>query len=405
MSTLESQTTSIARKVTTQAVMRTVLAEGAISRTDVARLTGLSKQTVSEIVRSLEDDGWLKPSGRTDGRLGRQAITYEINADAAHGLAIDVGGTKVAAAIGDLLGNIKAEVMLPTDPRGGTHLVDHLGRVVEQLAAEAGVALADLRVAVLGTPGVFDPETGHVRIAPNVPGLENIDLRQLMGDRLGCPVIVENDVNLAALGEQWRGQGAELNDFAFVALGTGIGMGIIANRRLVRGARGAAGEISYLPLGADPFDPRNFTVGTLEAAVGAAAITRRFAGYGGPSDRTVKDVFAALAEGDGLAAAAIEETARLVAVTIASVGAVLDPEVVILGGSIGARDELVAAIRRFLPRCTPTPPPIAISRFGNRAGLIGGISVAVAHMLDELFGIPLDQAAPSVGRLLAVSQG
>lgn len=384
-----SATIPIARKISTNAAIRAVLANGPISRADIAKLTGLSKQTVSEVVQDLIADGWLRGSGRTDGRRGRSAITYEVNAGAGLAAAIDLGGTKIAAAIGDLVGTIVAETEVATDPRGGIQLADQFEAVLRGLAAEAGVKTSDLRLVVLGTPGVFDPATGHIGVAPNVPGIDTIDLRTLLGNRLCLPVMVENDVNLAALGEQWRGHATNIANFAFIALGTGIGMGIVANGALVRGARGAAGEISYLPIGGDPFDPRGFALGTLEDAVGSAAIARRYAGFGGPEDRTVKDLFSAFATDDPSATAAVEETARLIALAITSIGAALDPEMVILGGSIGARPELVDAVRRFLPRCTPYPPRLEISRFGSRATLIGGLGVAVNHMQDELFGVDL----------------
>lgn len=384
-----SSSIPIARKISTNAAIRVVLANGPISRADIAKLTGLSKQTVSEVVQDLIGDGWLRRSGRTDGRRGRSAITYELNAGAGLAAAIDLGGTKIAAAIGDLAGTIIAETVVATDPRGSVHLVDQFDAVLRDLAAEAGVAVSEFRLIVLGTPGVFDTLTGYIGVAPNIPGIETIDLRDLLGRRLGVPVMVENDVNLAALGELWRGHAMNVANFAFVALGTGVGLGIIANGALVRGARGAAGEISFLPIGGDPFDPRSFTLGTLENSVGSMAIARRYAGFGGPEDRTVKELFSAFDAREPSAIAAVEETARLIALAIAAIGATLDPEMVILGGSIGARPELVDAVRHFLPRCTPYPPRLEISRFGSRATLIGGLGVAVNHMLDDLFGVSL----------------
>ena len=381
----------IARKISTNAAIRAVLANGPISRADIAKLTGLSKQTVSEVVQDLIADGWLRGSGRTDGRRGRSAITYELNAGAGLAAAIDLGGTKIAAAIGDLVGTIVAETVVATDPRGGTYLVDQFETILESLATEAGVKVSDLRLCVVGTPGVFDSTTGTIDVAPNIPEIGTIDIRLLLRQRLGIPVIIENDVNLAALGERWRGHGMNIANFAFIAFGTGVGMGIVANGALVRGTRGAAGEISYLPIGGEPFDPRNFTLGTLENSIGSVAIAQRFTGFGGP-EGTVKDLFSAFATGEPSAIAAVEETARTIALAIAAIGATLDPEVVIFGGSIGARSELVDAVRHILPRCTPYPPRLEISRFGSRATLVGGLSVAVNHMHDELFGIGLQSS-------------
>lgn len=189
--------TPIARKISTNAVIRTVFANGSISRADIAKLTGLSKQTISDVVRDLEDDGWLKPVGQTDGRPGRNAITYEINARAGLAVSIDLGSTKIAAAICDLLGNVVAETKVSTDPRGGMHLVNQFSDLIVELASAAGTSADKLRLIVLGSPGVLDPATGHINVAPSIPGIDAINLRQAFSDRMGIPVIVENDVNLA----------------------------------------------------------------------------------------------------------------------------------------------------------------------------------------------------------------
>lgn len=386
------------------AVIQAIRAGGPISRAELAKLTGFSKQTISEVVHELSRGGWLRPCGRTSGRLGRSAVTYEINGRAALAAAIDLGGSKIGAAICDLSGEILAEDLAATDPRGGSRLVDQLVDVVEGLLTAAGAAAGELRLVVLGTPGVLQSETGRIHIAPNVPGLDAIDVRGLLAERIGVPVLVENDVNLAARGEQWRGHGAGLRDFAFVALGTGIGMGIVADGHLLRGARGAAGEISYLPLGGDPYDPTGFSMGTLERAVGSAAIARRYAGFGGRDGASVREVFEALAAGDNAAIATVEETARLIAPAIAAIGAMLDPEVVILGGSIGIREELVETIRRLLPRCTPTPPRIEASILGSRAALVGGLGAAVSRMYHDLFGVDLPAAEFSPPQRIAVER-
>lgn len=381
--------TPVARQISSYAVIQTILSDGPTSRADLAKRTGLSKQTVSDVVFELETAGWLKPHGWTTGRPGRSAVVYEINAAAGLAAAVDLGGTKLSVAIGDLLGNALAEITVPTDPRGGVHVLEQVAVQVEALAAQVGASARQLKTIVLGTPGVFHPETANISAAPNIPGLDEIDVPGVLTGRLSVPLVIDNDVNLAARGEQWCGHGAGLRNFVFIALGTGVGMGIIAEGHLLRGARGAAGEIGYLPLGGDPYDPRGFSLGTFESAAGSAAIASRYAGYGGRRGATVRDIFLALADGDAAARATIEETARIVATAIAAVASVLDPQTVILGGSIGVRPELIDAIRRVLPRCTPSPPAVEASILGSRAGLVGALAVAVDRMHDGLFGVGL----------------
>ncbi|MGH6894374.1 MAG: ROK family protein, partial [Dongiaceae bacterium] len=202
-----------------------------------------------------------------------------------------------------------------------------------------------------------------------------------------CEVAVENDVNLGVLGEHWLGRGQGKKDLAFVALGTGIGLGLISNGRLVRGAHGAAAEIGYLPLGADPFDPRNVESGTLESFVGTAGIVRRYVQAGG-SNRAggAKTIFEAMAKGEAIAAGVIEDTARLTALGLASVVVLLDPELLILGGGIGSRPEFVALVERFLAACLPRPVPVVASTLENRATLIGAVAMGLSGLYESLFG-------------------
>jgi predicted NBD/HSP70 family sugar kinase len=386
----------IARQISMHAVTRALLASGPTSRAELAKRTGLSKQTISAVVRELEGAGWLAPLGRTAGRPGRSAVTYAINGRAALAGAIDLGGSKLHVAIVDLLGEVVGETIEPTDPRGGAHVLAQIGRLLDQLTAGLAPALRRLRLVVLGVPGILHPETGHITVAPNIQGLSELDVRRALTERTGAPVVMENDVNLAARGEQWRGHGVGVANFVLIGLGTGIGMGIIADGHLLRGGRGGAGEVAYLPIGGDPFDARGFRLGTLENAVGSVAIAERYAGLVGSEGITVRDIFTRLAAGDGAAAATLEETARLAAAAIAAVVAVLDPELVVLGGGIGARIELIDRIRRLLPRCTPFPPRLELSALGNRATLTGAIGVAVGRMHDDFFGIgvPTSGSAP-----------
>src|SRR3569623_684301 len=336
---MDSTEPPVARQISLYAVIQAIQSHGPTSRADLAKRTGLSKQTISDVVLELETAGWLKPHGRTMGKPGRSAVVYEINAAAGLAAAVDLGGTKLSVAIGDLLGNALAETTVPTDTRGGTHVVEQVATQIEALTTQLAVSAKHLKIVVLGTPGVFHPETAHIMVAPNVPGIDEVDVPGLLSNRLGVPVIIENDVNLAARGEQWRGHGTGVRNFIFIALGTCVGMGIIDDGHLLRGARGAAGELGYLPIGGDPYDPRGFTLGTFETAVGSAAIANRYVGFGGRRGATVRDIFAALETGDAAASATIEETARLIAPAIAAVSATLDPDVVILGGSIGVRQE------------------------------------------------------------------
>jgi predicted NBD/HSP70 family sugar kinase len=305
---------------------------------------------------------------------------------AAFVLGIDLGGTKLHIALSDLSGQVVAEAVEPTAPEGGIHVVQQIGRIADQLIESAGIERQRLLGGVMGSPGVVDPVSGAIAIAPNIPAFDSFDVQGALRDRLDVEVAIENDVNLAAVGEHWRGNSRNARTFAFIAMGTGIGMGLFADGRLVRGARGAAGEIAYLPLGGDPYDARGLRLGTLETAICSAAITDRYAGHGGTPGRTVRQIFDCLGE-DEAAQRTIDEVARIIAIAILAVQSVIDPEVVVLGGSIGVRPELGKKVVDQLARCMRDPVPVEVSALGSRATLIGAIGSAIDMVHRKVFGI------------------
>jgi predicted NBD/HSP70 family sugar kinase len=363
-----------------------MMRHGPVSRAELSRITGLSKQTTSEVVRMLLQENWASVHGQVQGAVGRSAVTYTLRHDAAHVLGIDLGGTKLHVALADLAGRIIGERREPTHPLGGTELVEQIGTLADALLAEIGLHAGAIRAATMGSPGVFQSSTGRILLAPNIPGLGDMDVAGALAARLGCSVQIENDVNLAALGERWSGCCVNVDTFAFVALGTGIGMGIVDDGRLLRGAGGAAGEIAYLPIGGDPFDARLHRLGTLESAVGSAAILDRYHGAGGAPALNVRTVFERLDAGDPAAAVTLDETARLLAQACMAICALLDPGLIVFGGSIGGHAALLDRVRALMARHMPQPIAIERSTLGDRAAVMGGIGQAVARLRDELCG-------------------
>jgi predicted NBD/HSP70 family sugar kinase/biotin operon repressor len=379
----------VARQQSIRLVIERLLRDGSVSRAEIARSTGLSKQTISEVMRDLVRDGWVVEDGQIQGSVGRSAVTYALRSDAAFVLGIDLGGTKLHIALADLKGAIVAEAIEPTASDGGPAVVAQIGRIADALVARAGIAPEQLRGAVMGSPGMVDPKSGAIVIAPNIAGLDCLDMRSALRARLDVDVAIENDVNLAAVGEHWRGSSRKTRNFAFIALGTGIGMGIFADGQLIRGARGAAGEIAFLPLGGDPYDARGQRLGTLETSAASAGIAARYAGLGGAPGYSVREIFDAL-EQDEAARVTIDEVGRVIATAILAVHSLLDPEIVVLGGGIGARPELKQRIEAHLKRCMREPVRIEVSALGNRATLLGAIGGAIDCVHRSLFGVGAD---------------
>lgn len=363
---------------------------GPLSRVQIAELTHLSKPTVSAIVSRLETEGWVQPAGRSSGGVGRNAALYGLNGRAGFTIGIDLGGTKVRGAIADLHGSILAEEVEPTDVRGGEHVVEQITRLCRRLAGTvAAEALTRVRSMAVGSPGVLHPATGRIDLSFNIPTFGEVHLREELADALDVPVTVENDVNMAAIGERWSGLAVDARNFVFIAIGTGIGMGVVADGELRRGESGAAGEISYLPLGTDPMDPVNHRKGAFEEAVGGAAIVRRYqaaaTSEGAPAYEDVPAIFDAVSRGEPVATAVVRAVAQDVALGIAAAVAVLDPGLVILGGGIGSEavlaDEVVAAV----PRVTPLGTRVEVSRLGHRASLVGAVAVGLRAAHESLF--------------------
>lgn len=399
----KAQSPPVARQLSVRAIMEAILHKGPTSRAMLAKLTGLSRQTTTQVVLELERDGWLQVSGRMQGPVGRSAPTYELNPRAAYVLGIRLEGSIVQMALADIRGEVVSELSEPTNPNGGLKVVVQLGRLFAALLTAAHVERDRVRFGVMGSPGVVDPRSGHIDIAPSIPHLDDINFVEAVRGALGLELTIENGVKLAALGELWQGEARGTSDFAYFGIGSGVGMGLVSEGRLLRGARGAAGEIAYLPIGGDPFDPAGFANGTFESAVNSNAIVRRYEGYGGEPGQDVATVMTRLEAGDPPALAALDETARLVALAISAVCAVVDPELIVLGGSVGARPEFARRVASVLPRVIPRPLPVKYSALGNRAALVGALGRALNRLHADLFGVNAVRGEPPLTSTAASS--
>jgi len=378
---------SLAKQYSRRVVAEALLHNAPISRADLARTTGLSKQTTSLVIANLEAAGWVRSVGVVSGRVGRNAVTYEVVGTAAYSLGVDLGGTKVTVAIANLVGDIVAEAAEPTDPRGGRHVLQQIRILSNRISSEKGIDPARIQSVVVGTPGVVDPTSGSVSLVPNIKGLSNLSVTKVLAEHFGREVGVENDVNLAVLGEAWQGCARDRQNAAFLSLGTGVGLGLIVNGKLVRGASGAAGEIAYLPIGADMTSPEALAVGAFELEVGAVGILRRYRAISAKPVDTVRDVFAAAEAGDEAASDVLDATASKIALAITALQSIVDTELVILGGSIGIRPELVERVQKRMGAVFARKAAIRASALGARAGLVGAVSLAVHSLHNDQFGI------------------
>lgn len=373
-------------EVTDQSVLEAIFRDGPTTRPAISRATGLSKPTVSEAVRRLLDAGLVSEVGEQRGRPGRVPIVYGIHPSVGYVLGVDVGGLNVRFACADIYGEVVAEHREETE-LGEDRLPPQLLRTSRRLLAEAGVPGSSLLAVGISTPGVVDPASGRLKLAYNLGVDRDLDLAGPLAQAFGVEIRVENNVNLAAIGERWHGLARDEHTFVFIAVGAGVGMGVVYEDELIQGAHGAAGEIGYLPLTPDPLHPSHRRRGGLEDEAGGSALldaARNTPGWRDPPPRSVEEIFRRAQHGDPVAGDLVASEGRRLGLAVASVCTVLDPALVVLGGGIGANPALRDIARETVGELFPFPPRIETSVLGDAAALHGATVVALRAARETL---------------------
>src|SRR6478672_4505890 len=330
-------TPSLLRTLNQGALMQRLRDTGPRSRAQLARDTGLSKPTVSQALAELESAGLVRSVGPAAPSRGRTALLYEPDPTAGYVVGIDIGRAWIRVAVADLAGTIIARSDTPNKARTAGAVVRSAAREARAAVKRAGIGWKRVVHTVVGSPGVFDPSTGRLWHAPNLPDWSKPGLAAELRDALTPSTTIDNDANLAAVGERDFGRGRDARSFVYVELGTGLGVGIVIDGELYRGARGAAGEVGYIPWPGAPSSER----GRLEEATSAAAVVASAREAGMRGELTAKDVFDAARAGDAKALKAVDEEAVRVAQLLATLSAVVDPEFIVLGGGIGGSADLL----------------------------------------------------------------
>jgi predicted NBD/HSP70 family sugar kinase len=338
---------------------------------------------VSLALQNLLDAGLVRETEPDPGRPTYGATFFEVVPEAGLVLGLDLGARFLRGAICDLRGEIRARQDVELDGADADAAIEAIVGLRLSLAEASGLPSDRIDGVVVGVPGVVDAGTGRLTLATNVPGLENQDWGADLRERLGLPVSLENDINLAAVGERWRGVARGVEDFVFLSVGTGLGSGLVLRGELHRGRNGAAGEVDLVAVGRDDeIDP---------CAAAVSAVAERLAsGHNGdtavrpPYD--VRGIFAAARAGDPVGRAVVEEEARRIALHVAPISAVTDIALVVLGGGIGVNaDLLLDPIRDLLTRWLPYPPRVEVSSLGDAAVLTGALAVGLRSAVDNVF--------------------
>ncbi|MCU1683628.1 MAG: hypothetical protein JWQ81_4367 [Amycolatopsis sp.] len=377
------------RQLNQRVVLERLRSRGEATRPQIAADTGLSKPTVGQALLDLEQDGLVRTAGRTFSGQGRSAVVYEIDPAAGHVVGIDIGRQSIRVAVADLSGTVVARLDAANRCRSATALVRTVRKTADKAIESAGLNRSDIVATVVGTPGVPDSKAATLHRAPNLPGWERKGLLNELDAALGPGLVVENDANLSAVGEQHAGVARGARVFVCVTVGTGIGMGIVVDGKLFRGANGAAGEVAYLPYGwpsTDGHASEQPFRGLMEAAAAARSVVEVAVEAGLSDVLSAREVFTLAREGEPRAVRAVEQEAEKLAFLVCSVAAVLDPELVVLSGGIGSNADLLAEpMRRALSHTTPLCPRIVAGELGEDAVLTGAIATALDTARDVVF--------------------
>lgn len=383
-----------------RAVFSEVFRLGRASRPELAGITGLSKPTVAGALNNLEEAGLLRHVGLRAGPAGRPGALYEVCPEAGYVLAVDIGRAFVRTALANLIGDIVAQEEEPSRGSDDRELLAQITHLTQKLTTIAGITPQDITLAAFGTPGIQDQANGSLRLAPNLPGWEQPHSLDRLRAVTGGTYMVENDTNLAAIGEARYGLGRDVHHFVYMSIGTGMGMGIVIDGTLYRGSRQAAGEIGYLPVGAgDPLleQPGSHRRGMFESVASAAGLVATAQRAGMKRVETAKDVLDAARRGGKAAQRAVDREIDYLTTALAGVIAVLDPELVVLGGGVGghADDLLTRPLLERLGRLVALElPRVEVSALGANAVLLG----ALASGLTAAHDLVLEHAAPPGGR-------
>jgi predicted NBD/HSP70 family sugar kinase len=373
-------TAPLLKRLNERTVLEAIRDGAPISRAEIARRAGISKPTVSLALESLLAAGLVREaaSGLDGPTYG--AVFFEPVAEAALVLGLDVGARFLRAALSDLRGVVRSRHDVELQGADADLVLESAAGLRDALVAAAGLEGVPIDGAIVGVPGAVGRDHDTVRLVANVAGLDGRRFGSELRERLGFPVALYNDINLAAVGERWRGAASGVDDFVFISIGTGLGAGLVLRGELHRGHHGAAGELDYVSAGlGEELDPCAAALSGVAARLAERRQTVLAPPFSGP------DIFAAAAAGDEVAREVVAEEARRVALHIAPVAAVTDVGLVVLGGGVGANVLLLDGIRSLLARWLPYPPRVEVSSLGDAAVLTGALRIGLDAALENVF--------------------
>jgi predicted NBD/HSP70 family sugar kinase len=384
---------TLLRKLNESAVLELIRRDGPITRSDVSRRLHLSLPTITRIVTDLIEENLVRELPAADSRGGRRPALLEFNHRANLVIGVYVGKQTIGA-LADLDGQIierRSQLSLPGDEG-----IDRLISLIDELHRRAASLDLAVRGAGVGVPSIVTYPAGVVALAPGL-GWRNLPLKGRLEEAFPFPILVENEINLIALGESWRGAGQGIRNLICISLGTGIGAGLILGGQLYRGAHSAAGEVGYLVPDTQYLGSRANGFGTLESLADRNALAARARAHlasGASStlaalpgqELTAEQVLVAARAGDVLARDAVSETLDYLCLAIANLACIVDPERIVLSGDLAEyANWLIEPIGARIEGLVPVMPEIVASELKMDAAVLGAVAAVMRETSDALF--------------------
>ncbi|WP_405858571.1 ROK family transcriptional regulator [Streptomyces sp. NBC_00090] len=380
-------------------VVRAVRMAGSLTQAEIARATGLSAATVSNIVRELKDGGTVEVTPTSAG--GRRARSVSLSGDAGIVIGVDFGHTHLRVAVGNLAHQVLAEEAEPLDvDASAAEGFDRAEQLVTRLIAATGIGRDKVIGVGLGVPGPIDVSSGLLGSTSILPGWSGINPAEELSRRLGVPVHVDNDANLGALGELVWGSGRGVKDLAYIKVASGVGAGLVIDGRVYRGPGGTAGEIGHITLDESGPVCRCGNRGCLETFTAARYVLPLLMPSHGP-DLTMERVVQLARAGDPGCRRVIADVGRHIGSGIANLCNLLNPSRVVLGGDLAEAGELVLApirdsVSRYAIPSAARQLSLAQGALGGRAEVLGALALVLSEMGDStLLESALPTAAPT----------
>lgn len=378
---------SYLRELNERRVLDILREQGPAHAAQIARLASLSRPTSAQVLRALVDVGLVEEQMPMSGDPRRAKSMYYAVSTLGAVLTVDIGARFIRAAVGDINGEQLSSASHLLSNATLANVIETMHQAVDEVLEKSNYKPADVLSFVVGSPGVVEQSAGQIAIAGTIGELEGVKLAELLEKEFKFKPVVENDVNLVAIAEQNFGFGKDLNNFAVLSVGSGIGAGLIINGQLHRGHRGAAGEVFYIPLtGAEDVHHSTTDPSSANIEAFATSIAKHYPTSKLKAPFKTVEIFEAARTNDPLALAVVANVAERIALYIAAITAVVDVEAIVLSGGIGRQaDVLLAEIRAITARIVPYAPNIEVTNLGDNAVLLGASALGTKIAQDTVF--------------------